>query len=218
MSRLIKIIVEKHSDGYVAYPVGLKGVVVGQGDSYEEALADAEESIRLHPGWFKGQYRRAQALLALGKYEDALHAYGGALRLEPGNDEIKQRINEVQGLIADAEVETNHTSASELKVVSNGHHNALPPNRSEDTTTPIVPIARQHAAPVNVVNLHLQKADEAFTVGEFTKAAELYTKTIEDESDTLCKLLIKRAATRQAMGAYEEVCYQRSASCQEQEN
>jgi len=33
----IKIIIEKHQDGYVAYPVGIKGVVVGQGDSYEEA-------------------------------------------------------------------------------------------------------------------------------------------------------------------------------------
>ena len=32
------IIVEKHSDGYVAYPLGLTGVVVGQGDSYEEAM------------------------------------------------------------------------------------------------------------------------------------------------------------------------------------
>ena len=27
----VKIIVEKHRDGYVAYPLGLKGVVVGQG-------------------------------------------------------------------------------------------------------------------------------------------------------------------------------------------
>ena len=36
--RQFKIIVEKHSDGYVAYPLGLKGVVVGQGDTYEEAL------------------------------------------------------------------------------------------------------------------------------------------------------------------------------------
>jgi hypothetical protein len=26
-----KIIVEKHPDGYVAYPLGLKGVVVGKG-------------------------------------------------------------------------------------------------------------------------------------------------------------------------------------------
>jgi len=43
-----KIIVEKHSDGYVAYPLGLKGVVVGQGDSYEEALLDVKSAIRFH--------------------------------------------------------------------------------------------------------------------------------------------------------------------------
>ncbi|MGH2569368.1 MAG: type II toxin-antitoxin system HicB family antitoxin [Bacteroidota bacterium] len=44
----IKILVEKHSDGYVAYPVGLKGVVVGQGDTYEDALADVKSAIRFH--------------------------------------------------------------------------------------------------------------------------------------------------------------------------
>ena len=44
----IKIVVEKHPDGYVAYPLGLKGVVVGQGDSYEEALADVKSAIRFH--------------------------------------------------------------------------------------------------------------------------------------------------------------------------
>jgi predicted RNase H-like HicB family nuclease len=43
-----KIVVEKHSDGYVAYPLGLKGVVVGEGDTYEEALADAKSAIRFH--------------------------------------------------------------------------------------------------------------------------------------------------------------------------
>jgi predicted RNase H-like HicB family nuclease len=48
MMRNVKIIVEKHSDGYVAYPLGLKGVVVGQGDSYEEALADVRSAIRFH--------------------------------------------------------------------------------------------------------------------------------------------------------------------------
>lgn len=43
-----KIIVEKHVDGYVAYPLGLKGVVVGQGETYEEALADARSAIQFH--------------------------------------------------------------------------------------------------------------------------------------------------------------------------
>ncbi|HKV35612.1 MAG TPA: hypothetical protein VJP89_14850 [Pyrinomonadaceae bacterium] len=44
----IKIIIEKHADGYVAYPLGLKGVVIGEGDSYEEALADVKSAIRFH--------------------------------------------------------------------------------------------------------------------------------------------------------------------------
>lgn len=43
-----KILVEKHADGYIAYPLGLKGVVVGQGDSYEQALADVKSAIRFH--------------------------------------------------------------------------------------------------------------------------------------------------------------------------
>jgi predicted RNase H-like HicB family nuclease len=46
--RQYKIILEKHSDGYVAYPLGLKGVVVGQGNTYEEALADVKSAIRFH--------------------------------------------------------------------------------------------------------------------------------------------------------------------------
>ncbi len=43
-----KIIVEKHPDGYVAYPLGIKGVVVGQGDTYEQALADVKSAIEFH--------------------------------------------------------------------------------------------------------------------------------------------------------------------------
>ena len=43
-----KVVVEKHSDGYVAYPIGMKGVVVGEGDSYEEVLADVKSAIAFH--------------------------------------------------------------------------------------------------------------------------------------------------------------------------
>jgi predicted RNase H-like HicB family nuclease len=46
--RQYKIIVEKHPDGYVAYPLGIKGVVVGEGDIYEEALSDVKSAIRFH--------------------------------------------------------------------------------------------------------------------------------------------------------------------------
>ena len=48
MTRHVKIIVEKHPDGYVAYPLGLKGVVVGQGETYESALSDVKSAIQFH--------------------------------------------------------------------------------------------------------------------------------------------------------------------------
>lgn len=44
----IKIIVEQHADGYVAYPLGVKGIVVGEGDTPEAALADVTSAIRFH--------------------------------------------------------------------------------------------------------------------------------------------------------------------------
>lgn len=46
--REMKIIVEQHSDGFVAYPLGLKGVVVGDGDTFEAAVADVTSAIRFH--------------------------------------------------------------------------------------------------------------------------------------------------------------------------
>ena len=44
----LKIIVEKHPDCYVAYPLGLEGAVVAQGETYEEALADVKSAIKFH--------------------------------------------------------------------------------------------------------------------------------------------------------------------------
>ena len=49
----VKIVVERHSDGYVAYPVGIAGVVVGEGDTYEEALADVKSAIAFHIETFR---------------------------------------------------------------------------------------------------------------------------------------------------------------------
>lgn len=46
--RVLKVIVEKHLDGYVAYPLGLKGGVVAEGDTYEEALSEVKSAIRFH--------------------------------------------------------------------------------------------------------------------------------------------------------------------------
>ena len=48
MMRQLKIIVEKHPDTYVAYPLGIKGVVVGEGATYEEAMTDVKSALQFH--------------------------------------------------------------------------------------------------------------------------------------------------------------------------
>ena len=48
MEMQVKVIVEKHPDGYVAYPLGTRGVVVGQGDTYQAALDDVRSAISFH--------------------------------------------------------------------------------------------------------------------------------------------------------------------------
>ncbi len=44
----LKIVIEKHPEGYVAYPLGMKGIVIGEGDTYEEALEDVKSAIKFH--------------------------------------------------------------------------------------------------------------------------------------------------------------------------
>ncbi len=66
----LKILIEKHPDGYVAYPLGLKGVVVGEGDSYEEALADVKSAILFHVETFGAETGIARAEL-LKAYEQS---------------------------------------------------------------------------------------------------------------------------------------------------
>jgi len=63
----IKVIVEKHDDGYVAYPVGMKGVIVGEGDSYDAALVDVKSAILFHVETF--------GMDALGEESPVLDAF-----------------------------------------------------------------------------------------------------------------------------------------------
>ncbi len=70
MTSHLKIVVEKHSDGYVAYPLGLaRGAVVGQGDTYEAALADVRSAIAFHVETF------GAAALASAEDDPVLEAF-----------------------------------------------------------------------------------------------------------------------------------------------
>ena len=57
----IKIIVEQHPDGYVAYPLGIEGIVIGEGNTYEAALTDVKSALRFHVETFGEQVLNPEA-------------------------------------------------------------------------------------------------------------------------------------------------------------
>jgi predicted RNase H-like HicB family nuclease len=44
----IKLVIERTEDGYVAYPLGIKGTVVAEGDTYGEALREVQSAVKFH--------------------------------------------------------------------------------------------------------------------------------------------------------------------------
>ena len=48
MEKQLKITLEKRPDVYVAYPLGLKDVVVGQGNTYMAALEGVRSTVAFH--------------------------------------------------------------------------------------------------------------------------------------------------------------------------
>ena len=66
-----KVVVERHEDGYVAYPLGLNGVVVGQGETSQAALADVKSAIRFHIESFGQELLDVQAPVLEGSVTNA---------------------------------------------------------------------------------------------------------------------------------------------------
>ncbi|ORC93214.1 putative stress-inducible protein STI1-like [Trypanosoma theileri] len=68
-------------------------------NNYSKALEDAEQCIIVKPSWVKGHYRKALALQSMSKYDEALKAFQDALKNDPGNQEIQERVQDVNNTI-----------------------------------------------------------------------------------------------------------------------
>ena len=49
----------------MAYPLGLKGVVVGEGDTYEEALEDVKSAIKFHIETFREEILETEEIIEI---------------------------------------------------------------------------------------------------------------------------------------------------------
>lgn len=63
---------------------------------YEKALADAELSLSVSPGWVKGLFRKGRALAGLKRYEEAADAFRDVLKRDSSYAEAAQELMRVQ--------------------------------------------------------------------------------------------------------------------------
>lgn len=63
---------------------------------YKAALRASEKCIRERPEWFKGYYRRAEALVGLREFEKAERALLSALELNPEESGLHEKLKQVQ--------------------------------------------------------------------------------------------------------------------------
>ncbi|XP_077357184.1 uncharacterized protein LOC144004105 isoform X2 [Festucalex cinctus] len=63
---------------------------------YEKALADAELSLNMSPGWIKGLFRKGRALAGLKRYEEAVQAFREVLKQDSSCSEAAQELMRTQ--------------------------------------------------------------------------------------------------------------------------
>jgi len=61
----------------------------------QDSLIDAESAVTQDPGYAKGYYRKGQALAALGRFGEALHAYEAGESIAPDDNSFKQMIQKM---------------------------------------------------------------------------------------------------------------------------
>ncbi|XP_059207134.1 stress-induced-phosphoprotein 1 [Centropristis striata] len=69
--------------------------------NYENALQDACQTIKIKPDWGKGYSRKAAALEFLGRLEDAKGTYQEGIRQEPGNQQLKEGLQNIEARLAE---------------------------------------------------------------------------------------------------------------------
>jgi tetratricopeptide (TPR) repeat protein len=64
--------------------------------NFADAIADADKAIQLAPDWFRGFHRKAEALYAQRKFDDALQWFGYAVQLAPDVASLKSEFAQCQ--------------------------------------------------------------------------------------------------------------------------
>lgn len=78
-----------------------------------KALADAEAAVERDPAWDKGHFRKAAALEAQDKLDEALQHYSKAAELNPGNAEVAAKVRLLKRQLGQAPPQKSPTAEAE---------------------------------------------------------------------------------------------------------
>jgi predicted RNase H-like HicB family nuclease len=67
----VKFVVERHTNGYIAYPLGIQGIVAGQGNTHQEALDDAISALRFHVETFGNEVLENESAILEASIDEA---------------------------------------------------------------------------------------------------------------------------------------------------
>jgi stress-induced-phosphoprotein 1 len=90
--------------------------------NHAEAVKDGDQCIRVKPAWLKGHYRKGASLEALNRLDDSLKAFEDALRTEPHNEEVQDKVNSLRARIRERNEKTKPAACKtpeEAKVIGN---------------------------------------------------------------------------------------------------
>ncbi|KAG8345002.1 putative Tetratricopeptide repeat [Trypanosoma vivax] len=89
---------------------------------FDNALADSESCISVRPEWLKGHFRKGVALQSMGNYDGAQKSLQNALKVEPGNEELTEKLQQVNALLKERNDKASPASCKtpeEAKTIGN---------------------------------------------------------------------------------------------------
>ena len=89
---------------------------------FQDAVNDAEACIRVRPDWLKGHFRKGVAMESMNNVDQALKAFEAALRTEPKNEEVQEKVSTLRARIKDRNDKTQPQhlrSADDAKLLGN---------------------------------------------------------------------------------------------------
>lgn len=79
---------------------------------YQKAVDDSDQCIKLDSKWAKGYYRRGNALTFLHRHDEALQALEMGNKLDPKDNGIKDKLNEVKKIVEENKVKAQKMNAT----------------------------------------------------------------------------------------------------------